>query len=62
MSETRLGDNDPTVFAKCPRCCVTGPGAKQGNYFAKAYTRNQWKRGQSCENCGFLMAFVREIK
>jgi hypothetical protein len=57
-----LTDTDPTIFAKCPRCSVTGLGVVVGKNFQKAYTRKQWARGQACDNCGFLMAFMYEVK
>lgn len=62
MNEIVLEDSDPTVFAKCPKCCAHYNGKLQGNYFAKAYPRKKWARGQVCENCGTEMQFMYEVK
>lgn len=73
MNEVVLDDSDPTVFAKCPKCCASYTGKVQGDYFAKAYPRRKWGRiircpdcnqahAQVCENCHTDMQFIYEVK
>lgn len=57
-----LSPEDPTIFAKCPRCCKTGRGEKIGDIFLKAYTTRRWKRDSLCENCGSQLIVIFEVQ
>lgn len=56
-----LSPEDPTIFAKCPRCCKSGVGQKLGDIFLKAFTVRRWKRSPICENCGTDLIILYEI-
>jgi hypothetical protein len=58
----RLSPEDPTVFAKCPKCDRHGRGEPFGNYFGKTFSIRQWRRGQVCDNCGSALLEIRRIK
>jgi hypothetical protein len=68
----RLTDEDPSIFAKCPRCDKRGMGTVYGrqvgmtfnatlSYYGKAFNVRQWRRGPVCENCGTGLVEVRRI-
>lgn len=62
MSEIRLTADDPTIFVKCPQCTRTGRGVVVGNYFATAYSRKKWGKGnKTCPNCETKLEIFREI-
>jgi hypothetical protein len=58
----RLTDEDPSIFAKCPRCDSRGRGVKFGNYYGKAFSVRQWRREPTCENCGDALVEISRIK
>lgn len=58
----RLGPEDPTIFAKCPRCSRRGIGEKVGRQFYRAYTFRRWQRKPKCENCRTPMVMLYAIK
>lgn len=62
MFKITLSDEDPTVFAKCPRCCRTGKGVITGDYYARAYPRKKWGKGKSCPNCETPLVVMYEVK
>lgn len=62
MRETSLSESDRTVFAKCPKCCRTGKGTLAPNFYSMAYTKRQWKRSPTCENCGTVMKYLYEVE
>lgn len=51
----RLTDEDPSVFAKCPKCDRHGMGVKPNRYFGRAYSARQFRRTPTCDNCGTSM-------
>lgn len=61
MDKISLGTEDPTVFAKCPKCTKRGRGVKVGDYFSKAFTERRWKRGPVCDNCSTPLVAVFSI-
>jgi ribosomal protein L34E len=61
-NEITLSPQDPTVFAKCPKCTRRGNGVLQGRYYGTAYTRRKWDRKPQCENCGTPMELLHEVK
>jgi len=68
MPDVTLEPSDPTIFAKCPKCCAHYTGKVVGTYFAKAYPRKKKGRSaedvianQVCENCGTPMQFMYEV-
>ena len=60
-TKVTLGPEDPTIFAKCPKCNKTGKGVKIGDIFGKAYTVRRWKREPVCENCGSQLVKIFEV-
>lgn len=69
MNEIKLELSDPTIFAKCPRCCAHYLGKVVGDYYAKAYPRRREDRSaeevaaaQVCENCQTPMQFMYEVR
>lgn len=69
MNGPKLDLSDPTIFAKCPRCCASYLGKKVGDYYAKAYPRRREDRtaadvvaAQVCENCQTPMQFMYEVR
>lgn len=60
-SKVTLGPEDPTVFAKCPKCSTSGLGSKVGPIFGKAYTARRWKREPVCENCNGPLVKLFEV-
>jgi hypothetical protein len=62
VDDIRILPSDPTVWAKCPKCCKTGLGVHVGQYFSKAYTADKWARGQICENCETPMVELYRLK
>jgi hypothetical protein len=61
MSDIRLTGDDPIIAAKCPRCDKHGNGKKVGTYYGKSFNERQWRRGQTCENCGSALVEIRRI-
>lgn len=61
-NEIRLSPEDPTIFAKCPRCSAMGRGTKAGSQFYRAYTIRRWVRKPKCENCNTPMVKLYEVK
>jgi hypothetical protein len=69
MLDVTLLDSDPTIWAKCPKCCASYLGKHVGNYFAMAYPRRKAGRtvqevlaDKACENCSTPMQFLYEVK
>lgn len=62
MTDVRLLDEDPQVFARCPKCCAGGIGVPFGQVFLKAYPPRKWDRGQSCDNCDTPMERLYEVR
>jgi hypothetical protein len=58
-----LKDDDPTIFAKCPSCTRTGRGVVVGNYYARAFSRKKWGKGnKACPNCQTRLVVMYEVK
>ena len=58
-----LTSDDPTVFAKCPKCTKSGRGIVVGNYYARAFSKKKWGRGnKACPNCGTKLEVMYEVK
>lgn len=58
-----LTADDPTIFAKCPTCTRTGVGVVTGNYYARAFSRKKWGKGnKACPNCGTRLEVMYEVK
>ena len=60
MANINLNDEDPTVFAGCPKCNRRGTGVIQGKYYGKAFTSRRWSRGPRCENCKTRLVKMHE--
>lgn len=61
MSEIRLSDSDRTIFAVCKSCNSGGKGKPAPNYFSMAYTKYQWRKTPTCDNCGTKMEMIYEV-
>lgn len=62
LPKITLNFDDPTMFAVCSgECGRRYRGKKAGNYYGKAYTTRQWKRGQECENCHSPMRLLFQV-
>ena len=58
----RLTDEDPSIFAKCPRCdSRRGRGEKFGFFYGKAFSVRQWRRQPTCENCGAVLVEMKRL-
>lgn len=62
MTDIFLNQEDPVIFAKCPKCSRSGTGVKVGNYYGKAFTERRWKRNPVCENCETPLVVMFEIE
>jgi hypothetical protein len=60
--DIQLGQDDPTVFAKCNTCDPHRPGAHVGTYYGKAFTTRKWARSPKCENCNGTLTKLYEVK
>ena len=56
-----LNPSDPTIFAVCLVCNRRGLGVPLGDINCKAYTRRDWHRDSSCENCDSQMLKIYEV-
>jgi len=57
----RLLPSDPTIFTQCPKCCARGKGSRALDYYGKAFTVRDWRKGQVCENCGGGLTVLYEV-
>ncbi len=58
-----LTDDDPTIFAKCPYCTRRGRGVVEGNYYARAFSKKKWGKGnKTCPNCKTRLEVMYEVK
>lgn len=58
-----LSPDDPTIWAKCPKCCKTGRGIVVGNHYARAFSRKKWGKGnKTCPNCETRLEYMYEVK
>ena len=62
QSMLRLLPSDPTIFTQCDKCCARGRGSRALEYFAKAFTLRDWRKGQTCENCHGELTVLYEVK
>jgi hypothetical protein len=62
MTDIKLQEDDPTVFAKCPSCCKGGTGVPFGQVYLKAFTKRKWARGPLCENCETPLVRLYEVE
>lgn len=58
-----LSADDPTIWAKCPRCTRYGVGVVTGDYYARAFSKKKWGKGnKTCPNCETRLEFMYEVK
>jgi hypothetical protein len=57
-----LNEDDPTIFAKCPRCTKRGNGRSVMSYYAASYSIRRWRRNPQCENCETPMQEIYRIE
>ena len=58
----KLGPEDPTIFASCPRCTRRGRGSRTKTIFQSAFTARKWRKGQKCPNCSTQLVKLYEVK
>ena len=58
-----LTDDDPTIWGKCPNCTKTGTGVVTGNFYARAFSKKKWGKGnKTCPNCETRLEIMYEVK